>query len=552
MALLTGTIGQLQYPSDAIGNPNVVAIDRQHEKLYFLNQNGIRSYDISVVATLSPLLSQAIALSNTNQPQVGFDAAGDLILQTLGANVFVGQPVYKFDAVTLTQVGSPFGTSTAHPVYPTDAVQATSIVCVTVGTVSYAILKEAATVNTAAVIRTDSMTAAGAHPVVSSANQGLSFMCKGQTGGSFGSVFFLDKTLAGAQTTVGLWGLQISSGAETYNIASWPTPNPFISAGQIGLVHASAVDGAQTTMTTEGIGYDPTSNTVVISVLMGDNTSAYIVGLNPSNGAVLWSTAVPGGSGLSILDLAQSRIDVSNLAAMVVSGLVNAVTTSTGQYNADSVTGMNNGYVESDDVSETMIVNTIFSGSGSSLTPASGTPSSFAGWAITDAWPVFPPPAPTASPASVTGPLGGWRGIVGINWLGMALVGDAFAGVIGLSDFAAFTEYGNPMEMLITSPPIQNDRKRIFIRRFEADIQAATADANTPNPQLRLDYSKDGGETWAPLVISRSMGEIGQYTKRLRWLNLGESRSWVLRLTITDPVRRTVIGTYLDIASGIG
>ena len=156
-------------------------------------------------------------------------------------------------------------------------------------------------------------------------------------------------------------------------------------------------------------------------------------------------------------------------------------------------------------------------------------------------------------PSAFTQPtLGSWRAQCGINWLGLALVGDAYTGVVGLSDFNAFTEYGNTMRMLVTSPPVQSDRKRVFLRRFEVDVQTGVANAAAPDPQLALDYSKDSGETFGPLLVRRGMGMTGKYKTRLRWLSLGESRAWVLRLTCTDPVRRVIIGTYYDPKEGTG
>jgi hypothetical protein len=157
------------------------------------------------------------------------------------------------------------------------------------------------------------------------------------------------------------------------------------------------------------------------------------------------------------------------------------------------------------------------------------------------------PPSPVQVPT-----LGAWRGVCGINWLGFALVGDGFSNVLGRSDFANFTEYGNTMRLLVTSPPIQGNRYRMFIRKFEVEVQAGVGDTAAPNPQMMLDYSRDAGETFGPLIIWRSMGVTGDYTARLRWLSLGSSREWVLRLTCTDPVRRAIIGTYLDAKEGTG
>lgn len=147
-----------------------------------------------------------------------------------------------------------------------------------------------------------------------------------------------------------------------------------------------------------------------------------------------------------------------------------------------------------------------------------------------------------------------WRGQVGINWRGMALVGDAFTNVVGLSNFDAFTEYGNTMRFLVTTPPVHDDRKRIFLPRFEIEVEAGEgnpADPVTP-PVIMLRWSKDGGKTWSQLQPFRSMGLVGEYFKRLRWLNLGNARTWIFELSCTDPVRRVIIGTYADTYKGLG
>ena len=148
----------------------------------------------------------------------------------------------------------------------------------------------------------------------------------------------------------------------------------------------------------------------------------------------------------------------------------------------------------------------------------------------------------------------GWRGLCGINWNGLALVGDKFSNVIGLSDFTLFTEFGNGMRMLITTPPLHDDRKRIFVPRFEIEVEAGEGlpDFPTSPPLMVLDYSKDGGKTFVPLQQFRSMGAAGEYFKRLRWLNLGQARTWIFRLSYTDASRPAIIGTYVDTYKGLG
>lgn len=81
-----------------------------------------------------------------------------------------------------------------------------------------------------------------------------------------------------------------------------------------------------------------------------------------------------------------------------------------------------------------------------------------------------------------------WRGAVGINWKGLALVGDAFSNVIGVSDFGAFTEYGETMRFLITTPPVHEDRKRIFVSRFEIEVEAGQGFPSEDSPSITTTY----------------------------------------------------------------
>lgn len=166
-----------------------------------------------------------------------------------------------------------------------------------------------------------------------------------------------------------------------------------------------------------------------------------------------------------------------------------------------------------------------------------------------------PPPPPPPTPAVVVpNSLRRWRGQCGINWNGLALVGDAFTNVVGLSDFTIFQEYGNEIRMLATAPPLHEDRKRIFVTRFEVEVEAGEGLPEAPQtaPQLMLDYSKDGGITFVPLQVFRSMGRAGEYIKRLRWINLGQSRTWVFRIQYSGSARPTIIGTYYDVWKALG
>lgn len=69
------------------------------------------------------------------------------------------------------------------------------------------------------------------------------------------------------------------------------------------------------------------------------------------------------------------------------------------------------------------------------------------------------------------------------------------------------------------------------------------------DPQLMLDWSDDNGRTFSN-QLSASMGKIGEYTKRVIFRRLGQSRDRIYRISISDPVKRVIIAADLDALGG--
>jgi hypothetical protein len=145
--------------------------------------------------------------------------------------------------------------------------------------------------------------------------------------------------------------------------------------------------------------------------------------------------------------------------------------------------------------------------------------------------------------------LGRWRANAALHVYEKILVGDAFSGQIGLLDPTAYTEYGNILRLLAVSAPIHKDRKRVSHPCLEIDIEAGIGDGTAgqgSNPLIMLDWSDDGGRSYKQLQRKRAMGKQGEYRKRVRFNKLGQARQRVYRMQITDPVKRVVLGAYMD------
>ena len=138
------------------------------------------------------------------------------------------------------------------------------------------------------------------------------------------------------------------------------------------------------------------------------------------------------------------------------------------------------------------------------------------------------------------------------TFLNRQLVSDYRNGNIYQLDDSNFTDNGSSMPMEVWSKHIWNDDKYLTIPQLQVDVESGVGvtSGQGSNPQLMLEVSKDGGQTFTAVSWS-SMGAIGEYTQRVIWRRLGRARDWVLKLRITDPVKRVITGASAEILPGI-
>lgn len=146
-----------------------------------------------------------------------------------------------------------------------------------------------------------------------------------------------------------------------------------------------------------------------------------------------------------------------------------------------------------------------------------------------------------------------WRGQGAVEIYNKVLIGDAFSGKIGYLDWDTNTEYGNTIQCQLTSNTIHADKIRIFVNRLELDMQNGVGFGTVQgtDPVVVLDWSKDGARTWSKSQPARSLGKVGEYLARQRWLSLGQGYQFVFRITITDPVPRVLIACHADVEVGM-
>lgn len=131
---------------------------------------------------------------------------------------------------------------------------------------------------------------------------------------------------------------------------------------------------------------------------------------------------------------------------------------------------------------------------------------------------------------------------------GVHVVGDRSDGRLYELDLDYFTDDGDPIVSLRACPhlsaPTGNEVKFAKIRvDIEAGVGLSVGQGS--DPVLMLRWSDDGGHTWGELQ-DMGMGKIGEYRFLCELDRLGVGRSRVFEISISDPVKRTIMAGFID------
>ena len=133
-------------------------------------------------------------------------------------------------------------------------------------------------------------------------------------------------------------------------------------------------------------------------------------------------------------------------------------------------------------------------------------------------------------------------------WGGLHVVGDWENGNLYALDLDCFDDDGDPLLALRSSPHVADgDYRRIRFHGLQVDVEAGKGltTGQGDDPQMMVRWSDDGGHTWSNLRTV-TMGRIGQYRARARLRRLGSGRDRVFEVSISDPVKRVILGAAVD------
>jgi len=129
------------------------------------------------------------------------------------------------------------------------------------------------------------------------------------------------------------------------------------------------------------------------------------------------------------------------------------------------------------------------------------------------------------------------------------LVGDSEDGRIGIIDVDVYKEYDEPLRSFFTTSPLYDLGNSFSLPSIEMVCESGVGNTDKPNPQIRLEISRDGAVFEDPRT--RFLGEIGNRKIRQVWYKNGRvSRFCIFKVTVSDPVKRRMFALELNYKVG--
>jgi hypothetical protein len=147
-----------------------------------------------------------------------------------------------------------------------------------------------------------------------------------------------------------------------------------------------------------------------------------------------------------------------------------------------------------------------------------------------------------------TGEFHRFKGNCFVNFQNIRMVGDYQSPLVYQMSRQIFVDGETPLVALRRAPHIwsRENRKRLFHASLQIEFAPGVGlqTGQGVNPQAMLRWSDDGGATFGNQHWT-TIGAVGQYKNRAMWRRLGHARDRVYEMSISDPVRRDIVGATL-------
>ncbi|MFW6028577.1 MAG: hypothetical protein ACOC9Q_03545 [bacterium] len=141
-----------------------------------------------------------------------------------------------------------------------------------------------------------------------------------------------------------------------------------------------------------------------------------------------------------------------------------------------------------------------------------------------------------------------WRAQGFADFAGLNLVGNETDGKLYEIDPEAFDEDGDAIIFAAVSGPVHDFPNHLIGSALEIDMITGVANASESDPEVMIDVSKNGGKTWTKQYV-RSLGGVGEYSKRIRVNRLGRAneKGFTFRISASSKVLRGIMIADLQV-----
>ncbi|MFC4728802.1 hypothetical protein [Coralloluteibacterium thermophilus] len=137
-----------------------------------------------------------------------------------------------------------------------------------------------------------------------------------------------------------------------------------------------------------------------------------------------------------------------------------------------------------------------------------------------------------------------WRAVGLVRWQDRWLAGDYANGNLYEVTWDEATENGAPLVSERISGVLHGEQNRLLVAGVEFVFDTGVQSHSDPDAFVDVRYSKDGGRNWSNWR-RRSLGEIGEYAKRVKLLRLGQGRQWVFHVRVSSSMKRDLLAASI-------
>lgn len=137
-----------------------------------------------------------------------------------------------------------------------------------------------------------------------------------------------------------------------------------------------------------------------------------------------------------------------------------------------------------------------------------------------------------------------WRVNGVVTAYGRLLVNDSEGGIIGEINNDVLTDYNIRVVRVFSLPTMHNIAAPIYFYEIECVIDSGQTPANVTEGELAMRYSNDARNFTSK--VTRKAGAVGEFSKNMRWTQLGYAERYrIFEFSTDDPIHWVIMGIVI-------